>query len=44
MLGWLKYGYFDALLALLRNRVFAINTRERITILHNLPTLECIIF
>jgi hypothetical protein len=44
MLRRLKDGDFDALLALLGNRVFAIDTRERITILRHFPVIEIVFF
>ena len=44
MLGGLKNGDFDTLLTLLGDRVFAIDTGERVTILHYFPILEGIIF
>lgn len=44
MLGGLKNGDLDTLLTLLGDRVFAIDTGERVTILHYFPILEDIIF
>jgi len=42
MLRRLKDGDFDALLALLGNRVLAVDTRERITILRHFPIIEIV--
>ncbi len=44
MLRRFKNDYFEALLSLFGNRVFAINTRERITIFDNFPSFKNVIF